>query len=357
MKNMLILFQRNIVGGNTTYTLNLILQLSSLLNVTVICSPNNYKLLSLFLDDKIDGIRVVVVKTKFFIVSEMFNLQKEIIKNKYDYIFSPNTLLPFVFFSKKVKKIITIHDLNFKFLKFPFFHRLYKEILYIFSFRFSDYVIFISQKTEKDVERFYNVFGKKKIIWNGVDNEWLKQKVTEASLKEKYFVSFGHHAHKNIEGSIDFTKKYNEKYNENYKLYVIGESEYLRRVREFYKNDDGIVFLGRIDQSDLISLIGKSKCLLFLSKFEGFGLPVFEAFALGTPVVISPLDALLEVSQGKAIVYDPLKHDDAIVQLYQLLSNDEKYDRHAIELRNYVTPFSWEKTAKNIIEFLNAEKV
>jgi len=104
MKTMLIVFQRDIVGGNTTYTLNLIFQLSSLLNVTVICSPNNYKLLYSFLGNRMNRVKVVVVKTSFFIVSETFNLQKEILTNKYDYIFSPNTLLPLVIFPRKVKK-------------------------------------------------------------------------------------------------------------------------------------------------------------------------------------------------------------------------------------------------------------
>lgn len=357
MQTMLILFQRNIVGGNTTYTLNLILQLSELLNVTVICSRGNHDLLSSFMGPKIKKINIVEVNTKFFLLSESVNLQRELIKNKYDYVFSPNTLLSFVVYPKGIKKIITVHDLNFKFLKFSFFHRLYKELLYRLSFCFSDYIVFISQKTRDDADKYYNILGKEKVIWNGIDNIWLKQCVIDSSLRNKYFISFGHHAHKNIEGSIEFTKHYNKKYNESYKLYVVGESDYLRRIKVNYKNDEDIVFLGKVAQDELMSTIGKAKCLLFLSKFEGFGLPVFEAFALGTPVVISPLDALLEVSQGKAIVYDPIKPDGAMNHLFQLISNDEYYDRNACELRNYVSPFTWEKTAKNIIEYISKDEV
>jgi len=357
MKSILILFQRDIVGGNTTYTLNLIHQLSNYLNVTVLCSKNNRCLLSSFIESNVNKINIVEVKTKFFILSESVNLQTELIKNKYDYVFSPNTMFTFAIYPKGIKKIITVHDLNFKFLNFSFFHKLYKEVLYRLSFYLSDYIIYISKKTMHDVGKYYNVYGKELVIWNGIDKIWLEQPLIDAFHRGEYFISFGHHAHKNIEGSIEFTKNYNKKYNENFQLYVIGESLDLNFIKNKYKNDKEIVFLGKISQIDLMYAIGNSKCLLFLSMFEGFGLPVFEAFALGTPVVISPIDALLEVSQGRAIVCDFRDQTDAIDRLYQLLSSSENYDRYAFELRNYVSPFTWEKTAKSIIEYISKDEV
>jgi glycosyltransferase involved in cell wall biosynthesis len=69
--------------------------------------------------------------------------------------------------------------------------------------------------------------------------------------------------------------------------------------------EPGIGWLGRVGDDELAQLYRGARCLVYPSLYEGFGIPVAEALACGTPVVTSRDSAMVEVAQGKAVLVDP----------------------------------------------------
>jgi glycosyltransferase involved in cell wall biosynthesis len=101
---------------------------------------------------------------------------------------------------------------------------------------------------------------------------------------------------------------------------------------------------GFLDQAVLVELYRRAACLLFPTRYEGFGLPVAEAMATGTPVVATPDAAVREVG-GDAIVY--AEPDRLAGAIRSVLADRERWAAAALERAR---AFSWEETARRTVE-------
>jgi len=107
---------------------------------------------------------------------------------------------------------------------------------------------------------------------------------------------------------------------------------------------------GRIEDEDLPGLFAGADALLYPTLYEGFGLPVVEAMACGTPVLTSSTSALQEIAGGYAYLVDPLDVD-AIARGILLLATDPKLRADFVELgRKRALDFSWDKAAERTLE-------
>jgi glycosyltransferase involved in cell wall biosynthesis len=95
---------------------------------------------------------------------------------------------------------------------------------------------------------------------------------------------------------------------------------------------------GYVPQDELVRLYQRAACLVFPSRYEGFGLPVVEAMACGTPVVASPEPALQEVAGDAAVFTDRLAEG-----IRQVLTDRERFSAAGIERAR---AFSWRETAR-----------
>ncbi len=111
-----------------------------------------------------------------------------------------------------------------------------------------------------------------------------------------------------------------------------------------------IIRPGRIAEEDLPGLFAGADVLLYPTLYEGFGLPVVEAMACGTPVLTSSTSALQEIAGGYAYLVDPLDVD-AIARGIVLLTTDPKVRSDFVELgRKRARDFSWDKAAERTLE-------
>jgi glycosyltransferase involved in cell wall biosynthesis len=99
----------------------------------------------------------------------------------------------------------------------------------------------------------------------------------------------------------------------------------------------GIVRLGRVTDEELARLYRGARCLVYPSLYEGFGIPVAEALACGTPVVTSRDSAMAEIADGRAELVDPLDVDDIARGI-----------RTAMRPATFVPP-SWDETARQTL--------
>ena len=117
-----------------------------------------------------------------------------------------------------------------------------------------------------------------------------------------------------------------------------------------------VVFLGRVEESKLPSLYRGAIALLFPSLYEGFGLPVIEAMACGTPVLTSNTTSLPEVAGDAAVLVDPTSVPD-IAHAITLLFNDGEV-RARLSARGLVqcAQFSWPSTVDKVRTAINSIK-
>ncbi|MEO8261069.1 MAG: glycosyltransferase [Pseudolysinimonas sp.] len=110
----------------------------------------------------------------------------------------------------------------------------------------------------------------------------------------------------------------------------------------------GIHLAGRLSDGELALLLRNARALVFPSLYEGFGLPLVEAQALGCPVIASDRASIPEVAGEGAMYFDPMRPQDAVARVNEL-DVDERRRLVASGRRN-VARFSWDRTAEILLE-------
>lgn len=119
-----------------------------------------------------------------------------------------------------------------------------------------------------------------------------------------------------------------------------------RQEAERLNLGERVVFLGEVADNDLPMLYGGAELFVFPSLYEGFGLPVLEAMACGTPVICSSTSSLPEIVGDAALTLDPLDRDAWVAALAELLEKAAlRAEMRTKGLRRAQT-FSWEDTAR-----------
>jgi glycosyltransferase involved in cell wall biosynthesis len=113
-----------------------------------------------------------------------------------------------------------------------------------------------------------------------------------------------------------------------------------------------VVLTGYLPDADLGGLLSGALAFVFPSLYEGFGLPVLEAMACGTPVICSRVSSLPEVAGDAALLVDPLDTGQISQALYQIVI-DEGLRRVLIE-RGFqqIQRFSWRRCAQETLQVL-----
>jgi glycosyltransferase involved in cell wall biosynthesis len=113
---------------------------------------------------------------------------------------------------------------------------------------------------------------------------------------------------------------------------------------------NNVITVGFVPASDIVAIYNLASVYCQPSYYEGFGLPVLEAFSCGVPVVISKTQALVELAKGGALIADPNSAEDFAEKISSLLkdSTDRLHLIRAGKTRS--KEFLWEKTARNTIE-------
>ncbi len=258
---------------------------------------------------------------------------------KYDVFHIPFYVGPFIVFNKKVKIILTIHDLMF--LLVPNFFskikilnhlgKLYYGTLVRLSLNVSDVIISVSKTTQRDLIDNYK--KKSLIIPEGI-NLRLESNLTSSDcnkrlLENNFFLYVGNNRpHKNVDFLIDV---FNE-YSGINKLVIVGHSK-----NKSHKNKN-LIYLSNISDSELKELYQNCRAFIFPSKYEGFGLPILEAIANRAIVFSSNQGALKEFSFKSLYFFDPLNK----MELLELMHNIDKYKFNKQDL-DLLSAYDWKK--------------
>ncbi|HSY16196.1 MAG TPA: glycosyltransferase [Jatrophihabitantaceae bacterium] len=201
--------------------------------------------------------------------------------------------------------------------------RLMRTLSYSIGFRQADGIICISERTRRDLLRSRSWLSGRtvEVALLGADHtdSWPGSAAGVAGAPAGYAIAFGQYGNKNVDLVIEAWSLLHGR-GEAMPLVVVGLGGAARaaaQARAAALGLDGIVeALPWLSDEQFRARFAGSSLVVFPSDFEGFGLPAIEAMRLGIPVVITPEQALLEVSSGHAVVMDgwgPVELADAVM--------------------------------------------
>lgn len=262
---------------------------------------------------------------------------------------------------------VTIHDIGFE--RFPKIYPWYDIVYHKWAVRWAKFrakkIITISEFSKKELIDVFKIKPEKiHVIYNGYDKKnyrlYEKSKIDQVksqyNLTKPYLIFIGRLEEKKntsflIECFAEFKKKFPE-----YNLVLIGRKGYgFDKVEENIKKyglENDVIFPGWIETNDLTKILAGARAMIFPSNYEGFGIPVIEAMACGTPVICSNTTSLPEVAGDAAILVDP-KNKEQIVEAMKKIVADENLRQNLVEkgLEN-VKRFSWEKCAQETLDVI-----
>ncbi|OYD93534.1 mannosyltransferase [Nostoc sp. 'Peltigera membranacea cyanobiont' 213] len=219
----------------------------------------------------------------------------------------------------------------------------------------AQHIICISETTAQDITNFYGIPANK---ITAIPLAYDRNHFRLLNLPTRnYFLYIGRQEpYKNIQGLIAaFAALPNYK---DYELWLVGPSDrrytptLTAQVAELGITNQ-VKFLDYVPYDELPKIINEAIALVFPSLWEGFGLPVLEAMACGTPVITSNLSSLPEVAGDAAILIDPYNTGEITEAMQAIATNSGLRSRLSSQGITHCQQFSWEKTGKATVEVLS----
>jgi len=295
-----------------------------------------------------------------------------------DVLFVPSHVLPLI---HPARSVVTIHDLGYHY--YPEAHTLFQNVYLRWSTRYNAQtatrVLADSEATRNDLLRYYGIPGERiVVVYPGrdeslapvEDREALAETRARYGLKAPYLLYVGTlHPRKNLVRMIDAfaaassatraSGGQGERESQRVlalQLVLAGQKGWLyeevfARVRKLGL-ENRVVFTGYVPDADLPSLLSGALAFVFPSLYEGFGFPVLEAMACGTPVICSNVSSLPEVSGDAALQIDPLD-TEALAEAMVRVATDESLRKMLIQRgQEQIQRFSWQRSASHVLEVL-----
>ena len=297
-----------------------------------------------------------------------------------DVLFVPAHTVPWV---RPKRTIVTVHGLEYEFCPeaYSWWERLYMRWSIKNSCRWASSIIAVSENTKRDLMKLYGVPEEKiTVVYEGVGRRELGMRKRELGMDSKfqiqnfklqihfnppaggpsskpYFLFIGRiEARKNVARMIEAFDCFKKKCGANHQLVLAGKPGYgyegIANCKLQITNSSDVIELGYVSEGEKWELLRNAAGFLFPSLYEGFGLPVLEAQAMGIPVLTSNVSSLPEVAGDGAILVDPLSVEE-IARGIEKIALDSDFCSAIIENgRENAKQFSWEKCAKEVSEVL-----
>lgn len=258
--------------------------------------------------------------------------------------------------NKSSKVILTVHDMSL--IDHPEWHP--KERVMFFRnnwmkfYQYVDYFITPSEFTKNRLIKHYPPSrGKISVIHWAVDERiFFKKKEDEIAkvlnkfgINNKYFVCVGtNDPRKNLDGVIEAFLIVERKGLVN--LVLIGWEGWGKS----HTITENIIETGHVDDDDLVCLYSGALGIIYVSFYEGFGLPVLEGFACGVPVIASNNTSIPEVAGDGALLVDPYSVDEIAGAMTKIIEDEALRNELIQQGYEQLKKFSWEKCAKEHLD-------
>ena len=255
---------------------------------------------------------------------------------------------------------LVVHD--FAFLHFPsFIKKSHLNFYKKYTKRFLDKansIATVSAFSKQEIISHYKVNADKidivgnaaKEIFRLLNSEKKQETRDKYSNGKEYFVYAGSiHPRKNLQVLLKAFSVFKKRQQSNLKLVLAGAlawkyKSFIKDLKTYkYKND--VVITGSLDESELVNVIGSAYAMVYMSLFEGFGMPVLEAMHCEIPVITSAGSSTEEISKGNALLADANDHEDIADKMMRLYKDEDLRNDLIKKGKLVAQEYSWEKTA------------
>jgi glycosyltransferase involved in cell wall biosynthesis len=287
---------------------------------------------------------------------------------------SPMSRIPV---SYRGKTIVTVHDLAV--YKVPdVFPRLAstktRAVLNLMISK-ADKIIAVSESTEKDIcEIFKCPKDKIQVIYSGFDKRLFeesgiaRERVLEKyGIKDRYILFLGTlEPIKNVVRLLEAYKIFRSNCKRDntvkcdWKLVMAGKNGWLskdfKQVAKDLEIGKNVIFTGYVIGDDLVPLFKNADFFVMPSLYEGFGTTVLEAFATGTPAIVSNVSSLPEIADGAALFVNPLDVQDIASAMTKFAYDDNLKNEYREKGKIQLEKFNWDKCARETLEVYKSFK-
>jgi glycosyltransferase involved in cell wall biosynthesis len=233
----------------------------------------------------------------------------------------------------------------------------------------ADGIIAVSQSTKEDILKFYpkTEADKIKVVYHGVDKENFSQKTSSQKakkvfdkygIKERYLLYVGAlQPRKNLEVLIEAFEDIKRKNKKDGLQLVLAGSAAWKAGGIFKKIDNSkfkkdIILTGKVDFDDLPTIYQKAEIFVLPSLYEGFGIPILEAWASRTPVVVADNSSLKEIGGSAVLQFKTADSQDLAKKVDNLLNCDKMRGELIKSGKKRLENFSWEKCVQETLNFI-----
>lgn len=263
-----------------------------------------------------------------------------------------------------VAQVMVIHDLAFE--HFPEYApkwtlKYYKHYTPLYAQK-ATRIVTVSEYTRQDIAKEYGVaIGKIDLTYNAASDQFKElSEANRAAIRNRftdgvpYFIYAGAiQPRKNVARLFHAFDRFKSETNYPHKLVVAGRMAWktgeAQAAYEAMHNKSEVIFTGHLGREDLASVMGAAEALLYVSLFEGFGIPIVEAFQCNVPVVTSASSSMPEVAGQGGIIVNPLDISEITQAMKNILdpaTRQNLLQAAAIQARK----FSWDYTASSLWE-------
>jgi len=336
-------------GGNERYIENLSLALTKQKNlVTNIYANGNYQILDKNLKN------FFIIKKKIGNTTRIFFSLPKMAKSINADIIHATYVGP-VFSSAKL--VLTVHDFAFK--RFPDFFSAREKIIFNFllpiSMSRAAAIIVPSNFVKKELAHYYPQHAKKTFVTHEAATKNIRV-ISKKTAQKRVMKKFGiespylltlnsRYDKRNINRVIDAYAQIKPNF-PDLQLVILGGNHNIRTKTKRTK----IKIVSDVSDEDLSHLYSAAEVLIYYSLYEGFGLPILEAFKCKTPVIVSDISVHREVAGSAAIFADPYNSDNLAKEIGALVKNPKKIKTMSKKGYQKTLEYSWQKTAKETIK-------
>lgn len=241
-----------------------------------------------------------------------------------------------------------------------------------FSLKRAQKIITVSGFSKQELLDVYNCQDDKvEVVYNGynkklyrqiTDKEKIERRLAKYGIERPYILYVGRiEKKKNVQALIEgFGKARLENPDFNYNLVLIGDAGFgydeVKYTINEYNLDSVVCSPGWAKEEDLPYIYNGAESFVFPSKYEGFGIPLLQAFGCGVPVAASYITPLREVGGDAALYFDPYDPDSIARILIKINCGRELRKELISKGLERSHNFSWRKTAKETLDVINKLK-
>lgn len=223
------------------------------------------------------------------------------------------------------------------------------------ALRRANAIIAVSQNTKKDLLNLFDVDEKKvHVIYHGIDIPNLQEFPKERIIKDEYFLYVGRRStYKNFKRLVSAFARFHKNY-KNVKL-VCTSQEFTEEEHHFFSSlsiDDALIAV-KASEQEMIQLYRDAVALVFPSLYEGFGMPILEAWSCRCPVILANASCFPEIADNAAIYFDPYSENDMFQRLLEVYESKQLRLKLVSLGGKRVLDYSWEKCANEHMRVYN----